>query len=80
MWIHTQGSNNESWSSLTGYSSEKQCMDGIKEKLQTWSQLKDAKFDGFSVTFTENKVTIAYRCLTDDQDPRKEKPRKRAGY
>jgi hypothetical protein len=76
MWIHTQQPNQDSWSALTGFASEKHCFDNVKEKLQTWSQFHDAKFNGLSVTFAENKVTLSYLCLSDDQDPRREKPKK----
>ena len=52
-------------------------LDIVKEKLDMWRQFKDAKFDGNSVTFTNNNSSMIYLCLPENEDPRKQtKPTK----
>jgi len=58
--------------------SQEICEASIKDKLDTWRQFKDAKFDGNSVTFTTNNSTMTYLCLPDNEDPRKGKTAKPA--
>ena len=70
LWIHNRGPGLDTWSSASGFASEKQCGDNVAEKLKIWRQFKDAQFNGTAVTFTESKMTITYLCLADTQDPR----------
>jgi hypothetical protein len=57
--------------------SQEKCQASVKEKLDMWRQFKDAKFDGNSVTFTNNNSSMIYLCLPENEDPRKQtKPTK----
>ena len=77
LWIRTVGPTADDWTQQSGFFNEAQCASSMKEKLDVWRRFKDAKFSGDSVTFTENKTTVSYMCLPDNEDPRKWKaPRK----
>jgi len=57
--------------------SQEKCQASVKDKLDMWRQFKDAKFDGNSVTFTNNNSSMIYLCLPENEDPRKQtKPTK----
>jgi hypothetical protein len=43
----------------------------VKEKLDTWRQFKDAKFDGNTVSFTGNNSSMTYLCLPENEEPKK---------
>ena len=58
---------------MSVFFSEAECAANMKEKLDIWRKFKDAKFTGNSVTFTENKTTMSYMCLIENEDPRKTK-------
>jgi hypothetical protein len=47
----------------------------MKDKLDMWRQFKDAKFSGNSVSFTDNKSSMTYLCLPENEDPRKTPPK-----
>ena len=80
MWIRTEGPTADDWTQMSGFISEAQCTSNMKEKLDVWQRFKDAKFAGNSVTFTENKTTVSYLCLPDNEDPRKAKAPKKQKY
>ena len=71
LWIRTQGPGVNDWTGAGGFATEQRCLDNVKEKLDTWKQFKDAKFAKNMVIFTGNNTTMTYRCLPDDEDPRK---------
>ena len=75
MWMHTEGPQTDSWTQLTGFATERQCQDSVADKLATWKHFNDAKFSGTSVAFSENKMSLTYLCLAENEDPRKTKPR-----
>ena len=70
LWIQNQSPTAEDWTGLSGFASEEKCLANMKEKLDTWRQFKDAKFNKNSVTFTGNNATMVYLCLPDTEDPR----------
>ena len=78
MWIRTQGPTTDDWTQMSVFFSEAECAANMKEKLDIWRKFKDAKFTGNSVTFTENKTTMSYMCLIENEDPRK--PKKKPTY
>jgi hypothetical protein len=71
LWIRTHGPRADSWNALPGFQSREQCAANIKEKLAVWRQFKDAVIGENTVTFTGNKTTMTYICLSDDDDPRR---------
>jgi hypothetical protein len=78
LWTRTTTPTNDSWSAVPNLGSQARCEASMKDKLETWKQFKDAKFEKTnSVTFTTNNTTMSYLCLPDAEDPRKpEKPAK----
>ncbi|MGH7783204.1 MAG: hypothetical protein ACREO5_05110 [Candidatus Binatia bacterium] len=79
LWTRTQSPTNDSWTALTGFPTQERCAANLKEKLDVWRQFKDAKFGDNSVTFTDNKTTATYICLTDTEDPRQKGKPSREG-
>ena len=79
LWIRTQGPGVDDWTGLSGFANEQQCLVNLKEKMDTWKQFKDAKFGKNVVTFTDNNTAMTYQCLPDNQDPRSQGKRKKAG-
>jgi hypothetical protein len=77
LWIRTVGPTADDWTQLSGFINEAQCASNMKEKLDVWRAFKDSKFTGNSVLFTENKTTVSYMCLPDNEDPRKGKTPKK---
>ena len=78
LWTRTQSPTSDTWSAAPGLPSQTRCEASAKDKLDMWKQFKDSKFNGNSVTFTNNNSTMTYVCLPDGDDPRKEKPAKPA--
>ncbi|MBM4263473.1 MAG: hypothetical protein FJ145_18840 [Deltaproteobacteria bacterium] len=77
LWIHTQAPKTDSWTQISGFVGEKQCIENLDEKLGTWKAFKDARFNGNSVTFAGSKTTVTYLCLPENEAPRKAEARKR---
>ncbi len=78
LWIRTQGPAVDDWTGVSGFTTEQQCAANQKEKMNTWKQFKDARFDRNVVTFTGNNTTMTYECLPDNEDPRHRPQTKRA--
>jgi hypothetical protein len=76
IWTRTQTQTSDTWLPAPGFSTQEKCQASVKEKLDTWRQFKDAKFDGNTVTFMNNNSTMTYVCLPDNEDPRKPNPAK----
>jgi hypothetical protein len=70
LWTRTQGPAVDDWTGVAGFSTEQQCLANQKEKLDTWKQFKDAKFNKNTVVFTGNNTSMTYLCLPESQDPR----------
>ncbi len=69
LWTRTQGPGVDDWTGAAGFTTEQQCLANQKEKLDTWKQFKDAKFNKNVVIFTGNNTVMTYLCLPDGQDP-----------
>jgi hypothetical protein len=76
IWTRTQTQTSDTWSPAPGFPSQEKCQASVKEKLDIWRQFKDAKFDGNTVTFSNNDSMMTYLCLPENEDPRKAKPAK----
>ena len=74
LWIRTIGLSGTSWLAQPGFNSEQRCLASIKEKMDVWRQLKDARIIEYSVIFPEKNSSMAYFCLPDTQDPRHRNP------
>lgn len=71
LWTRTQTATSDSWVSQRGLASQQKCEASVKEKLDTWRQFKDAKFDGNTVSFTGNNSSMTYLCLPENEEPKK---------
>ena len=76
LWTRTQGPTNDGWTGASGFPNQEKCLANMKEKLDLYRQFKDAKYNGNTVTFTENKTTMTFYCLPDSEDPRKKVPKR----
>ena len=70
LWTRTQTPTSDTWGPAPGLASQEKCQASMKDKLDLWRQFKDAKFEGNSVTFSNNS-TMTYLCLPESEDPRK---------
>lgn len=75
LWTRTQAPAADSWIAAPGFPNKEKCEASIKDKLDLWRAVKDAKFSKNSVTFTTNNSSMTYLCLPEAEDPRqKTKP------